>query len=98
MKNYHVQVTNQFFVAFEELLLRKSAYSPTHAVSFRDAIIDAVDSLHTLPGASKPLKQNRRALIVANHLLTFVILDDTATVIVIDIIDPKEDTKAKRYM
>lgn len=98
MKHYGVEVPDKFFVVFEEIVLNKAAYNPTHAESFRVEVISEIDLLHTLPYASKPLQGDFHAKIIGRCLLVYSVFEEEGLVLVVDIVDSTQHSKAQRYL
>ena len=98
MERYTLTITPQFLIAASGLVERMAQYDKNHAIKFRDAVTHELELLHTLPFASKSLRGGRRGRIVDNHILTFNVLEDEKKVVVIDIFNPTQHSKAQRYL
>ena len=100
MRRFDVYVHDSAFDDLEQILEFKLELSDTNsgAIRFRDSILSAIDDLHSLPFASKPLIRGYRAKVVLGHYLIFEVDEANLKVYVSQIIDPAQHTKAAPFL
>jgi len=97
MKNYKVEILAQAEESIIEITKNKMEYDLPSALRFFDEFYEDIKELHTLPERGFSLGQGRRGRIYKDHIIPYVVDDETMTVFVVDIVNPKQHTKAGKY-
>ena len=97
MQDYDVVLTSQFYESLQGLVsyIRDDCKSPRNAEVFKSGVIQTLENLAIFPERSVLVSEDVRVHIFKGYWLPYKI--DGETVYVLDIVDPRQDTKAQKY-
>ena len=98
MKKYNVEVTNQAHESLESIIQHKIHHSGdlTSAYNFHSGFYEEVNNLSTLPQRGFNMAGDNKAHVYKGHLIIYHI-QEPELVLIIDIIDSRQDSIARRY-
>jgi len=99
MDRYSVYPTNSLYNSLEKILTYKVEKSKTNtgAIAFREKIFTAIENLETFPLSGKKVPSGY-AKIVNGHFLIYRVDTAKKVVYVVRVIDPTQDTNARKYL
>ena len=97
MKKYSVHISEQAHESLRQIVKHKIEYTDElTAKRFSDGFYSDTESLASLPYRGFNLSEQYKAKIYNNHLIVYQILEPDE-VRILDLIDPRQHTKAKKY-
>ena len=97
MKQYSVHIAEQAHESLRQIVRHKIEYGDEQtAKRFADGFYSDTESLTTLPSRGFNLTKQYKAKIYKNHLIVYQIIEPNE-VRILDLIDPRQHTKAKKY-
>ncbi len=98
MKRYIVDITKQADYSLELIAIHKLEYSNISFVErFVDGFYKDVEKLSTLPHRGFDIQDKWKGKLYDNHIIIYKIQEPN-NVIILDIIDPRQDRKARKYV
>jgi len=93
MEKYNIELANQVYASLNAIYEHKKEYNQNSAINFVNGFFE---ELKNLPhrGINKP--SNNRALVYKKHLIIYHIQEPTK-VLILDVIDPRQDSLASKY-
>ncbi len=97
MKKYKVHISEQAHESLRQIVKHKIEHADElTAKRFSDGFYSNIKSLASLPYRGFNLSVQYKAKIYSNHLIAYQILKPDE-VRILDLIDPRQHTKAKKY-
>jgi len=96
MEKYNIELANQVYVSLDAIYEYKKKYDKNSAINFVNGFFEELERLKSLPhrGINKP--SNNRALVYKKHLIIYHVQEPNK-VLILDIIDPRQDSLASKY-
>ena len=96
MNKYKVHIASQVYANFTEIFENKLNYHSPSAFKFAEGFFENIDKLSIFPNRWFNLKNNLKAKLYKWCLIIYKVKN--LEVQIIDIIDPREYTKSKKYL
>ena len=98
MQVYKIEVLEQAYDSLEEILNWIKEDNLFHAIQFREGVLNVIEKLDTFPQSGKNLIDGLKAKVYKGRFIVYFIDDDSKCVVVIDIIDPQQHSKASKFI
>jgi len=97
MDIYEVIPSPTLLKSLSELVKNKAYYRESGAIKFRDNVMKTIDNLATLPQTGSSLFVGYKTKVIQGCILAYRIDEVNKKVYVFDIVDPTQDTIARKY-
>ena len=96
MEKYNIELADQVYVSLDTIYEHKNKYDENYAIGFVGGFFEEVKKLEYLPHRGFNMAGDNKAHVYKGHLIIYHI-QEPELVLIIDIIDSRQDSIAKRY-
>lgn len=98
MQTFQIRIAQQFYTSLDELIDYREAFNPEFAEKFAFGVLEEITKLQELPFRGMNLGHQSKAIIYESCLVLYDINESDQSIDVFDIVDPRQHTKASKYI